>query len=199
MLVLSMVTVANAGLVISVGGQVDPQGTITLAPSETVSIGVVGEAPQVGNLQLYLIATPIGGAALSSGGIVWSHQDTALSSFTYYTGTDEAHIMLLNGEGMNLGVDSALLAAPISSEISQPGYDGAVLDNIIFHCNASGNVTLTLLQVIATDTGNMDDEFNEIYTYSPGIFDTQVIHQIPEPFTMGLLGLGGLFLRRRSK
>ena len=33
---------------------------------------------------------------------------------------------------------------------------------------------------------------------SLGILDTITIHQIPEPITIALLGLGGLFLRRRK-
>jgi len=30
------------------------------------------------------------------------------------------------------------------------------------------------------------------------VMDSQIIHQIPEPITLALLGLGGLFLRRRK-
>ncbi len=48
-----------------------------------------------------------------------------------------------------------------------------------FHCTGIGDVDLLLL----------DD------LYGPVGFLT--IHQIPEPITMALLGLGGLFLRRR--
>jgi len=53
-----------------------------------------------------------------------------------------------------------------------------------FHCLAPGDVTITLW-------GDAWD------TAGPPI-DTLVIHQIPEPVTIGLLGLGGLFLRRRK-
>jgi hypothetical protein len=51
-----------------------------------------------------------------------------------------------------------------------------------FHCDDLGDVTLTYIDAA---TG--------------GTMSTLVIHQIiPEPVTMALLGLGGLFLRRRK-
>jgi len=189
---------ANAALKISVNGQVDPQGAVILAPSETVMIDVAGIAPQPGNYSLWLVASPAGAGGLTGGSIVWPYNDTTLSSFQYYTGTDEAHIMLLNGPGMNLGVDSGLFIVAATTIAPTPEYTGTIADGIIFHCNNFNNVTLTLLHVIQTDTGEVDENFDPIFTYSPEIFDTQVIQQIPEPFTMGLLGLGGLFLRRRK-
>ena len=55
---------------------------------------------------------------------------------------------------------------------------------ILFHCKAPGDVTINL--------------YDENWTY-PTI-DSITIHQIaiPEPMTVALLGLGGLFLRRRK-
>ena len=50
-----------------------------------------------------------------------------------------------------------------------------------FHCDGPGDVLITY------------------YDTAVGVMDTLIIHQdIPEPVTMALLGLGGLFLRRRK-
>jgi hypothetical protein len=50
-----------------------------------------------------------------------------------------------------------------------------------FHCDGEGLVTLTLY-----DSGGVNP------------LDTITITQLPEPVTIALLGLGGLFLRRRK-
>jgi hypothetical protein len=60
---------------------------------------------------------------------------------------------------------------------------GRVIDGLVLHCESYepiGDVTLTLFDV----------DLN--------VLDSQVIHQVPEPMTLALLGLGGLFLRRRK-
>jgi hypothetical protein len=61
-----------------------------------------------------------------------------------------------------------------------------ILGSIAFHCEGAGDVTLKLYTV------------NDAYTELT-LVDSVIVHQIPEPITMTLLGLGGLFLRRRSK
>jgi hypothetical protein len=64
---------------------------------------------------------------------------------------------------------------------------GTVLyDEIVFTCLAVGDVTLYLLDA-------PDGEQASI------IYDTVVVHQIPEPITIVLLGLGGLLALRRRK
>jgi hypothetical protein len=56
-----------------------------------------------------------------------------------------------------------------------------VVDAKEFHCLVKG------LDVMAT-----------LYTSDGEYVDSFIIHQIPEPMTIALLGLGGLFLRRRK-
>jgi hypothetical protein len=58
-----------------------------------------------------------------------------------------------------------------------------IFDQIIFHCEAPGDATIVLLRDIFSN---------------PVEEDRLVIHQVPEPMTIALLGLGGLFLRRRK-
>jgi len=50
-----------------------------------------------------------------------------------------------------------------------------------FHCDGPGIVTIALID-----------------TSSLAVLDTITVTQIPEPMTVALLGLGGLFLRRRK-
>jgi hypothetical protein len=68
------------------------------------------------------------------------------------------------------------------------------VDGVILTCLAAGEARLSLV--------NIYHAYNEDAAgyYSPVItaFDTQIIHQIPEPMTMALLCIGGLFLRRRK-
>ena len=59
--------------------------------------------------------------------------------------------------------------------------EGTVVDLLMFHCEGLGDVTVS---VFDSNTG--------------ATLDTLTIHQIPEPMTLALLGLGGLFLRRRK-
>jgi len=65
-----------------------------------------------------------------------------------------------------------------SDPFTQP--NGKVVDGLVFHCEGLGEVVLTLFDA------------------DLGVLDSQQIHQIPEPLTFALLGLGGLFLRRRK-
>ena len=61
-------------------------------------------------------------------------------------------------------------------------YTGTIIDGISFGCTHQGDVELVLL--------GFDEDFI--------IFDTQVIHQVPEPATIALFGLSGLLLHRRK-
>jgi hypothetical protein len=58
--------------------------------------------------------------------------------------------------------------------------NGVVVDGISFHCDGSGDVNIQLVDLSASIE-----------------YGTFTIQQIPEPMTLGLLSLGGLFLRRR--
>lgn len=66
------------------------------------------------------------------------------------------------------------------------GTIGVYVDEILFHCNLEdGDAIVRLLST---------SDFSSVRVH-----DTLTIHQIPEPMTIALLGLGGLALLRRRK
>jgi len=66
--------------------------------------------------------------------------------------------------------------------------NGTVVDGITYLVEIAGDSTIILGSVV--DDGQGCDMML--------ISDTVVIHQVPEPMTMALLGLGCLFLLRRK-
>jgi len=166
--VLSMASIANAELWLSVNGQVNPpDSSITLFPSDTAVIGVFSDGQSMAN-EYYLLNIEGPGTFDISGALNYVNSNA----------TGETIIDISDARnGTSIYMDMIIISVPQS-----PLPIGTVIDQIIFHCEAPGDVLLTL-------SGDM---------YISGVFDTQIIHQIPEPMTMALLGLGGLFLRRRK-
>jgi hypothetical protein len=64
--------------------------------------------------------------------------------------------------------------------------DTLLYDEIVFHCENIGETVISL-GLVNPDTGEIIE-----------VMDQVVIHQIPEPATIALLGLGGLLLRRKK-
>ena len=62
-----------------------------------------------------------------------------------------------------------------------PNITVGVIFEVTLHCEGAGDVAIALY----------DSDF-------ASVLDSMTIHQIPEPMTVALLGLGGLFLRRRK-
>jgi len=168
--VLAMATVANAAIKLSINGVVDPPDTqINLLPSETAIIDVHSDTTKLTYLLLQ-------GPGLITKGQMWTWEQTLVS----VPSPDKADLMpILEEMGYHgiadiIGIDILDTSEPFT----QP--NGKVVDGLVFHCEGYGDVVLTLV----------DAELS--------VLDTQVIHQIPEPITFALLGLGGLFLRRRK-
>ncbi len=173
MLVLGLAAVASAELKLSVNGVVDPPDTeISLKEGQTAVIDVWGD----GTTKPYAYLLGISIDSVGPGSLDIGTADVL------YTGS-EAMIDWMDdadfaAEGRVLNpfiymemTDVALEPAPL---------DGTLFDNIIFTCDGLGDVILTL--------------FDADYE----VMDQQLIHQVPEPMTLALLGLGGLFLRRRK-
>lgn len=191
-MILGMVSVANAGMIdiviSSLNGQpIDPTNEITIAPTDEINMDIV----YTGDVGRYLFGVSVLISAEGPGTLnvtdptfpagVWDLNGTL-------TGTEQLNPQ----QGVAWGSAAALgLIGTGAPEIA--------IDHILLHCDGLGDVYVTLGESDQTPAGasvEIDDYFN-IYglEYGPGV----IIHQIPEPMTLTLLGLGGLFLVRRKK
>jgi hypothetical protein len=176
-LVLSMATMASAALQITAGG--DRNATeITLLPSDIIELGIWTDAQiSAGIGESGGWGLVISNVATISGGVSLFPTEPGISIFDDIVG----NLGLPVPEGTN-GVGGMILITGVIANI--PG-QADIYNGITIHCNGPGDAVISL--VLANDD------------YSAfTVVDSIIVHQIPEPFTMGLLGLGGLFLRRRK-
>ena len=179
MLVLGMASLVNAlptSLQISVDGVEEPiDSDIWLLPTETIELDIwtTAEIYSEGGLEGYFVIAVDSGYGSLSGGLLAAPW-TETSNSMYGAGSGNSY--LTPPEQGILGAIGTLLS-------EGNGMTGTIFDSIIFHCEAPGDAYVNLYW---TDFSTL------------GLLDTVIIHQIPEPMTVLLLGLGGLFLRRRK-
>ena len=180
-LVLGIASMASAGFLISVDGVVDPEDTTIVLdyPSGTAIIDIHGTTHTDPSQTLKLVIE--GPGSLDIANAVGWLQSTVLQS-TPETGYDNWKAGLEGQFGYENITSMFDIVIQDTSEPFDPIPDGVVYDDILFHCDGEGDVRLSLINP------DMPTE----------VFDTQIIHQIPEPVTMALLGLGALLLRRKK-
>jgi hypothetical protein len=186
--IFCLVPSANAGLFISVNGVIEPPfAEVKLQPDATAVIGIQGDGLTPPPIALYLLVEGPGSIDRSTmvyPGALSAYQDFPLTvpDIEVPPPPEEqlraARELLGRPDLMDLSfitlADSAIPPAPL---------DGLLVDNIILHCDAIGDVRLSLIS----------DDFATVY-------DTQAIRQVPEPATLFLLGLGSLFaVTRRGR
>ena len=200
LLILGMASVANASLQISVhpgpGMNPDPTwdplnpepSTITIGKGDTLLLDIYtdsliyGTAPEEGDWLLYTdtnLATISGGKAAD----VFPGNTIAI-----YNGKATGGWAPEPQDPMD-GVGGAIFifGAPI---VGSPTAPVTIYDEIEFQCTGiEGDALLSL--VSGTVVGNQIE--------ITGVWDEVVIHQTPEPMTLGLFGLGGLGLLRRRR
>lgn len=197
LLVLGFASVANAGLHLSIDGQdagdVYPDPTLPpLDYSNTVVLDVylgAGQTFQGGDIVIRLNndqGTIDGANAEFAGGLFreiapdfWFEFafDLALGVVPEFSNPQQVFVSGGYFQGDGAG---------------DQGGDAVLIDNVIFHCNDKSDVVVDLL---VGDSLIMDGQ-----TLAPGtLLDSVRIRQVPEPMTMGLLGLGGLALVRRRR
>lgn len=184
-LVLSLAALANATVVmnLTVGGT-DAGDEITLAPSGNLTIGISGDVPANEYTGVWLLAA---GPGTLTGGTISSQAQEAQSSLSPTGIIPDSDPAQTWGDFMaSIGYENTFAIYQLEYVDSvEPfgGITGILFSGAAFHCEGTGDVTIAIV----------DYAGDELL-----VRDTLVIHQIPEPMTMGLLGLGGLFLRRRK-
>jgi len=181
MLVLVLAPAANAiVLEISVGGDTAIQDSaINVCPSDILELDIYCSSgyntPDEDARNWALVVDTAYGTI--TGGIVHIPPAPAWSSLDGQSAVDGGLGFMLNpGEDGPWGN----IAAPPGGTAGP----GIYFDGFVFHCVAEGDAVIRLITTLDWETWEVQD--------------TVTIHQVPEPASMLLLGLGGLLLRRRK-
>ncbi len=178
-LVLSMATMANATLHISVNGVMD--GTATLHPSDTATLAIWTDAPIAfgsGDQPGAALVANVAEADFSGGVPNAALNEPGLAVFQSASNDIGVYVPTYPDQD-GLGFMIIITGNPLPA-------NSMLFDQIILHCDAGNG------PMVVTLWGTQD------YAQFNVLAQATITQVTPEPFTMGLLGLGGLFLRRRK-
>lgn len=175
MLILGVTSAANAAFSLVVGGvdvgdevEVDPLGVITIGIHNDTA-GMAGDTKQLG---AYLLLSGIDNGGWLAANNVYA-PPSVVGSANSYLGVDD-----WLGTGTQYDLYYGALYNGIPTDFSGVG----IMADYDFECKLAN--TEVLIELMNEDTGE--------------IVDSVKVIQTPEPITFALLGVGGLFLRRRK-
>jgi hypothetical protein len=169
-LVLGIAGLANAGYQLSMNGLINGEGNqqeITIKPSETILVDITAAY-----------------GPLDAPGNFWLGIEPVQGSAEWIRSSMHVYGPVAGSPALALsdgGYGELWIKGDNDNAPPAPGsWISGTLFDVIFHCTGAGDVMINL--------------------YDPAgsaVIDSILVHQIPEPMTMLLLGLGGLFLRKK--
>ena len=162
-----------------------------LAPAYADKVNVIATisiiaADEQSPSNLYLFVTDGGLGTVSGGGVVWPDFSSTDGEMTLHNGAGDQCIEFVHQYGWLDATQTYYIS--LTGKTNPLNMNGTVVDGITYRAGIAGDSTIVL--------GNLVDDGQGSYLIA--VSDTVVIHQVPEPMTMALLGLGGLLLRRRK-
>ena len=171
LLVFAMASLANATLIDVQTDWVDVDESGTINESDLIYITIVNTGGTCGGFDLDLHVTGPGTLSEEAGGIVIK-ADPGMEWLIMYSGiVDNSIDQMSSGSMGQWAVGTELVAG------------------LVIHCDGPGNVEVDL-------TLGGDTRIGGELIAETDLGDLTIV-QVPEPMTVALLGLGGLFLRRR--
>lgn len=188
LLVLGLASSASAVLDLGIDGQA-AGSTHTMAPSDSITLSVDMGVGLVGGEFSILLSNNQGAMDYSSMTVNSDYMNEVVipAVGTYYVATSWDFAW---GEVAGTSSTAGAIALGGGNISAFNGQLSTLVDGIVFHCEEATDVTITLVsRGLVTTSGSID---------AGTTLDSILVHQVPEPATLALLGLGGLLLRKRK-
>jgi hypothetical protein len=187
MLVLGLATSAQAGLIFTVNGQPQPN-TVYLMPSEVIELDL--EISDGGSVLAYTLDYVLSNdqARLIYDGASGDYPDIDYDMTDIHFPTDFDMMPKVVEEVSGPQLVEITAGQVFSDPVQGPA---VLMVELYLHCLDTTDVVLEII--------SQGSEIDDVYIPPGTLLHTLYIVQIPEPMTIALLGLGGLFALRKRK